>query len=213
MPSSTSPFPPERERTIPLTQYTDMQLDALRELANIGSGTASTALSTMLGRAVDISVPTAQALAFADAVEAIGPAEKLVTGMVIGVSGDMQATVLLLLGDGDAATLCGLLGVDPADEMAASALGEIGNIVGASYINALGAMTGLEMEPEPPQSATDMLGAIVASVLAGRAAGDDIALVLDSDLKVEGEDCSISFLLVPSHGGVQELLTRLGLGD
>ena len=54
----------------------------------------------------------------------------------------MDATVLLLLGENDAATLCGLLGVDPADEMAASALGEIGNIVGASYINALGAMTG-----------------------------------------------------------------------
>ena len=195
------------------TQFNDLQLDALRELANIGSGTASTALSGMLGRSVDISVPTAAALPFADAVDAIGPAERVVTGVVIGVKGDMAATVLLLLGEGDAATLCGLLGVDPADEMAISALGEIGNIVGASYINALGAMTGLEMEPEPPLSATDMLAAIVATVLAGRSADDDIALVLDSDLTVEGEDCSIGFLLVPSQGGVQELLTRLGLGD
>jgi chemotaxis protein CheC len=194
-------------------QFSDLQLDALRELANIGSGTASTALSSMLSRSVDISVPTAAALPFADAVEAVGPAERVVTGVVIGVNGDMAATVLLLLGDGDAATLCGLLGVDPADDLAASAVGEIGNIVGASYINALSAMTGLTLEPEPPQSATDMLAAIVATVLAGRATGDDIALVLDSDLTVEGEDCSISFLLVPSSGGVQELLTRLGLGD
>jgi chemotaxis protein CheC len=194
------------------TQFNDLQLDALRELANIGSGTASTALSSMLGRSVDISVPTAEALPFADALDAIGPAEKVVTGVVIGVHGDMIATVLLLLGAGDAATLCNLLGVDPADELAVSALGEIGNIVGASYINALGAMTGLNMEPDPPQSATDMLGAIVASVLAGSAASDDIALVLDSDLTVEGEDCSVSFLLVPSRGGVEELLTRLGLG-
>jgi chemotaxis protein CheC len=196
-----------------VSTFNDLQLDALRELANIGSGTASTALSSMLGRSVDISVPTAQALPFADAVDAVGPAEKLVTGVVIGVVGDMEATVLLLLGERDAGILCGLLGLDPDDELAPSALGEIGNIVGASYINALGAMTGLEMEPEPPQSATDMLGAIVASVLAGRASGDDIALVLDSDLQVEGEDCSISFLLVPSAGGVQELLSRLGLGD
>jgi chemotaxis protein CheC len=195
------------------TQFSDLQLDALRELANIGSGTASTALSTMLGRAVDISVPSARALPFAAAVDLAGPAERVVTGVVIGVAGEMEATVLLLLGERDAATLCGLLGVDPAGELADSAVGEIGNIVGASYINALAAMTGLEMEPEPPQSATDMLGAIVASVLAGRASGDDIALVLDSDLQVEGEDCSLSFLLVPSRGGVQELLTRLGLAD
>jgi chemotaxis protein CheC len=74
-------------------------------------------------------------------------------------------------------------------------------------------MTGLAMEPEPRQSATDMLAAIVASVLAGRTAADEVALVLDSDLTVEGEDCSISFLLVPSQGGVRELLMRLGLGD
>ena len=40
-----------------VSQYTDLQLDALRELANIGSGTATTALSSMLGAAVDISVP------------------------------------------------------------------------------------------------------------------------------------------------------------
>jgi chemotaxis protein CheC len=195
------------------TTFTELQMDALRELANIGSGTASTALAAMLGRPVDISVPTAQALPFADAVDATGPAERVVTGVVIGVMGELDATVLLMLGESDAAVLCNLLGVDPHDELAASALGEIGNIVGASYINALGAMTGLTMEPEPPPSATDMLGAIVASVLAGRASGDDIALVLDSDLTVEGEDCSISFLLVPSQGGVQELLNRLGLGD
>ncbi|HWT24790.1 MAG TPA: chemotaxis protein CheC [Solirubrobacteraceae bacterium] len=193
------------------TPFTELQMDALRELANIGSGTASTALASMLGRPVDISVPNAQALPFADAVDAIGPAEQIVTGVVLDVIGELDATVLLLLEESDAATLCGLLGVDPEDEMAASALGEIGNIVGASYINALGAMTGLELEPEPPVSATDMLAAIVATVLTGRAQGDDIALVLDSQLAVEGEDCSISFVLVPTRGGVEELLARLGL--
>jgi chemotaxis protein CheC len=196
---------------VSITHFSELQMDALRELANIGSGTASTALAAMLGRPVDISVPTAQALPFADAVDATGPAERVVTGVVIGVKGELDATVLLLLGENDAAVLCGLLGVDPADELASSALGEIGNIIGASYINALGCMIGLELEPEPPVSATDMLAAIVATVLAGKAQGDDIALVLDSDLTVEGEDCAISFLLVPSRGGVEELLARLGL--
>jgi chemotaxis protein CheC len=194
-----------------VSTFNDLQLDALRELANIGSGTASTALSSMLGRSVDISVPTAQALPFADAVDAIGPAEKLVTGVVIGVVGDMEGTVLLLLGENDAAVLCALLGVDPADEMAASALGEIGNIVGTSYINALAGMTGMDIEPTPPSTTTDMLGALVASVLAGAAMSGDVALMLDSNLLVEGEDCSISFLLVPDQGGVELLLSRLGL--
>ena len=194
------------------TQYTDLQLDALRELANIGSGTASTALSAMLGRSVDISVPNARALAFGAAVDAAGPQEQPVTGIVLGIVGDMVGTVLLLVPPADADAMCRMLGVDPAGELAHSALGEIGNVVGTSYINALAEMTGMELEPTPPGTATDMLAAIVQSVLAGHAHAGDVALMLDSDLTVEGEDCSISFLLVPDRGGVDELLARLGLG-
>jgi chemotaxis protein CheC len=192
-------------------QYTELQLDALRELANIGSGTASTALSAMLGRSVDISVPKAQALPFAEAVEAAGPAEQDITAIVLGIVGEMQGTVLLLVPPADADAMCRMLGVEPDDEFALSALGEIGNIVGTSYINALAGMTGMDIEPTPPSTTTDMLGALVASVLAGAAMSGDVALMLDSNLLVEGEDCSISFLLVPDQGGVELLLSRLGL--
>jgi chemotaxis protein CheC len=193
------------------TQYTELQLDALRELANIGSGTASTALSGMLARSVDISVPNALVLPMAGAVAALGDAEDATTGIVLGVSGDMDATVLLLVNPSHAALLCRMLGAPADSELGESALMEIGNIVGSSYINALATMTGMVIEPTPPSIATDMLAAIVESVLATRAAAGDIALLLDSDLVVEGEDCSISFLLVPDQGGVEQLLARLGL--
>ncbi|MDP9378392.1 MAG: chemotaxis protein CheC [Actinomycetota bacterium] len=193
------------------THFSDVQLDALRELANIGSGMASTALSGMLGRPVDISVPVASALPLAEAVEAIGPAEQEVTGVMLGIIGELKGSVVLLVSPEDAVKLCAFLGVEADSEWGLSALGEIGNIVGTSYINALAAMTGFEIEPTPPATATDMLGAIVATCLAEHADGTDIALVLDSDLAVEGDDCSISFLLIPQAGGVQELLGRLGI--
>jgi chemotaxis protein CheC len=192
-------------------QYSDLQLDALRELANVGSGTASTALSSMLGRSVDITVPNAFVLPMAEAVGSIGNAEDDVTGIVLGVVGDMEATVLLLVNPNHAALLCGMLGVPADSEFGESALMEIGNIVGSSYINALATMTGMSIEPTPPSLATDMLAAIVESVLAARATGGDVALLLDSDMVVEGEDCSVSFLLVPDQGGVEQLLARLGL--
>jgi chemotaxis protein CheC len=193
------------------TQYTELQLDALRELANIGSGTASTALSTMLGRSVDISVPNALVLPMGEAVASIGRAEDDVTGIVLGVFGDMEATVLLLVSPTHGALMCDMLGVPADSEYGESALMEIGNIVGSSYINALAMMTGMSIEPTPPSIATDMLAAIVESVLATRAAAGDVALLLDSNLVVEGDDCSVSFLLVPDQGGVEQLLARLGL--
>ena len=148
-----------------MTRYSELQLDALRELANIGSGNAATALSGLLGRSIDVSVPNALALPLADAVDAAGPAEAIVTGVVLPVYGDLDAIVLLLFTPEDADELTGLLGCEPGSEVALSALGEIGNILGSSYIGALGSMVGLMLEPRPPATATDMLGAIVASVL------------------------------------------------
>ena len=194
-----------------MTRYTDIQLDALRELANIGSGQASGALSSMLGRSVDITVPSASVLPMAEAVGTIGDPEAEYTGVVIPIVGEMPASVLLLFTPKDAELMCRLLGVESGTEIGVSALMEIGNIVGTSYINALAEMTGMELEPAPPGAATDMLGAIVESVLAERAGAGDSALLLDSDLVVEREDCSVSFLLVPDAGGVELMLGRLGL--
>jgi len=193
--------------------YAELQLDALRELANIGSGTAATALSSMLGRPVDISVPTALALPVADAVDAAGEPDAVVTAVVLPLVGDLDAIALLLFAREDAAALCALLGVDVASEVGVSALAEIGNILGSAYIGALTTMTALALEPRPPATATDMLGAIVSSVLAGNARETDIALLLDSELTVEGVECSLSFMLAPGRRGVAEILARLGLED
>jgi len=195
------------------TRYTDMQLDALRELANIASGTAATSLSQMLGKDVDLNVPKAFALPLADAVDATGNPEELVTGVALALEGDLEGVVLLLVKAQGAATLCGLLGVEPNTEVGDSAMGEIGNILGAAYLMALSAMTGLTLLPSTPFVVTDMLGSIVASVLAETVGHGDTALVLDSELDITGEPCAISFLLLPNAGGVNDLLAPLGLSE
>jgi chemotaxis protein CheC len=118
----------------------------------------------------------------------------------------------MLFPEEDAATLCRLLGLEADSELAASALGEVVNILCASYLGALGSMTGLQFELGPPQCVDDMLGAIMGSILAMSAGASDVALMLDSALLIEGQACSLSFLLVPSADGVEGLLAQLGLG-
>ncbi len=194
-------------------RYTDMQLDALRELANIASGTAATSLSQMLGREVDLKVPKAFALPLADAVEAAGDPEEIVSGVALQLEGDLAGIVLLLISASGAATLCSLLGVEVDTEVGESALGEIGNILGASYLAALSSMTGLTMLPSTPMVVSDMLGSIVATVLAETVGHGDTALVLDSQLDITGEPCEISFLLLPNAGGANGLLAPLGLAE
>lgn len=189
----------------------EIQLDALRELANIASGTAATALSQMLAREVEISVPRALALPPADAVDECGDPEQHVAGVVVAVRGDIEGLVLLLIPFEHAERLCAMLGVEPHTEVGDSALREIGNILATSYLNGLGAMTGLVLEPSPPALHSDMLGAIVSTTLIGTSGADELALVLDSELDVSGDPCSISFLLLPTSGQISDLLAPLGL--
>ena len=191
--------------------YSELELDALRELASIGSGTAATALSRLLGREIELEVPRALALGLADAVDAVGAADTPVTSAVLPVGG-VEAVVLLLFSEAEAAALCALLGVEVGSEVGDSALAEICNILGASALGAVARMTGLSLEPRPPHVLHDMLGAVVASALAETSGEVDVALVLDTELRVAGVACGISFLLVPTADGAAELLRRLGLG-
>jgi chemotaxis protein CheC len=207
----TAHAPERNPATMPPRHYTELQLDALQELASIGSGTAATALAQLLGRPVDITVPRARALGLADAVDAAGAPEEQVASALMGVGGDLEAVVLLLFPSADEATICGLLGVEADTDVGDSALGEIANILGASALGALAKMTELALEPRPPAVIHDMLGAIVASVLAETAGDVDVALMLDAELSIAGAPCSVSFMLLPTAGAVDELLARLGL--
>lgn len=189
----------------------EVQLDALRELSNIGSGSAGTALAAMLGRSIDLRVPTAAALPLADAVEQVGAPEELRHAVMLPGVGDVEATVVLLFPEEDAQRICGIYGIDASTPDGASMLGEVGNIVSANYLAALGQMTGLALEPAPPQVVYDQLGAIVASVLLAAAGTDDTALILDSQLLIEDEACSLSFLLLAGRDGVGRMLGNLGL--
>jgi len=193
------------------TQYTELQLDALRELANIGSGSAATSLSALLGRPIDVSIPTALALSLTDAVDSVGPVDACVVAVAMPVFGDFEAVVLMLLSPLDVATLCGLLGVEPNSELGLSALCEVGNIFGSAYLGALTAMTGLVGEPGPPETAHDILGAIISSLLVSTVSASDSVLLLGSGLAVEGEACSFSFMLLPEEGCIGEFLAKLGL--
>ena len=194
-----------------MSTYTAPQLDALREVANIGSGTAGTALGSMLGRSVDLSIPRVVAVPIAEVAETLGDPGRPVTAVVIPIMGAMDAVVVLLFAPEAADTLCGLLGVEPRSEVGISALKEIGNILGTSYVGSMEEMTGLQLEPRPPETCVDMLGAVLSSVLMHVAGDAGTALVMDSALEVEGEACELSFMLVPTAEGIAELLARLGM--
>ena len=138
-----------------IKRYEDMDLQALdvmREIGSIGTSHAATALSKLLQKEVRISIPSVNILGYNDAMNRIGDAEELVAAALVKMSGDIEGLMLFLF-DLDFANevLEKLLGSRyksflDMDEMARSALVEVGNIIICSYINAFSQLVNVEVE-------------------------------------------------------------------
>ena len=141
----------------------EMQIDVLREIGNIGSGNAATALSEMLGHPVSISVPKVRILDYAEVVTGLGGPETMVVGLLLTLSEDVEGMMMFLLQREFAhMSLSALLGeeierFDQIDEMGMSAIREVSNIMAASYVTAIASLTGLTINISTPDLTIDML--------------------------------------------------------
>lgn len=192
-------------------EFTDMQQSALAEIANIGSGHAATALSGLLGRPVDVGYSAAVLTVLGKAIDEVGAPMNRSALVDTPIHGD-QGNVLLVFPEESAEELCGLLGTSMDDEWGLSALQEVGNILSASYLNAIVEMTGLALEPDPPKVEVDLLGQMIASSGAAGGNPSDPTVLMRSYLTVEGSTTRFSFLFVPRLRSVQALLEALGVG-
>ena len=68
----------------------EIQLDAIKEIGNIGAGNACTALSVLLGTMVDMDVPNVHVLDFESTSEYLGGEENPILGIQIDVTDDLE---------------------------------------------------------------------------------------------------------------------------
>ena len=113
----------------------DLQLDALREVENIGAGHAATALSQMTDRRIMISVPRINVTRLEDVADLLGDPQEVVAAILLHMLGDLTGRTLLVFPEPSARRICDLLlrrpkGATTAfDELEKSSLKEAGNIV------------------------------------------------------------------------------------
>src|SRR6185295_2847459 len=109
-----------------------LQLDALREVANIGAGHAATALSQMIGETIMISVPTISISRLENIPPQVSSPDEPVAAVLMHMLGDLTGRTLLVFPRRTARRLASLLlrrqGGDELNEMEQSAIKEAGNI-------------------------------------------------------------------------------------
>jgi chemotaxis protein CheC len=200
-------------------ELNDLHIDVLREIGNIGSGNAASALSTMLDRKVDISVPRVRVLDYAEVTESLGGPEELMAGLLLSLCGDVTGMIMFLLHKDFAHmvinTLTGMEmeNINVLDEFSSSAICEVGNIMAASYVNAIASMTGLLIDISPPDVCVDMVGAILSvPAIYFADMGDKIIFIEDEFDKQEESDKNTShILMLPEADSLKTIMEKLGL--
>ena len=80
-------------------ELSPVAIDCLREIGNIGSGSAASALSAMLGKNVEMRVPDVRVLDYQQVIDEMGGAEKVIIGILVRLTGDINGMIMFLLED------------------------------------------------------------------------------------------------------------------
>lgn len=197
-----------------LARLTPVQLDALREVANIGAGHAATALSQMTGERIMISVPQLTIARVDEVPHQIAAPEEPVAAVLMRMEGDLTGLTLLVFPQPIALRVAALMmrrpvaALGPIEE---SAIKEAGNILSAAYLNALADFLGMTLLPSPPGLAVDMSDAVFSSTYLESAQGASQVLCVESEFQLqEGrERLRGYFLLLPDPASLRRILTTI----
>ena len=169
-----------------LDELNALHFDVLKEIANIGAGNATTALSKMLNAKVDMKVPCIQFMEFKELAEGIGGAENLVVGILLTLDIGIDGMMMFVLERDSAEQIVNLLmgksgKLDEFTEMDLSALQEIGNIIAGSYLSAISAFTNMTISASVPYLSIDMAGAILSVPAIEFSKISDKALLIETE--------------------------------
>lgn len=196
--------------------FSDMELDALKEIGNIGAGNAATALSLLLSSKISMDVPQVAIIPFDDVSNSVGGPENLVTGIFMRITGDISGNILIIIPKANARNLLYHLlkqkpGEDAFSSMEESALTEVGNIIAGSYIVALSDFTKLTMKITAPDFAYDMAGAILSFPLSLYGYMGDTAFLIETRFTQCIDNINFHFFLIPDDESLKVLLKAIGV--
>ncbi|GAB2563349.1 chemotaxis protein CheC [Gracilibacillus alcaliphilus] len=205
---------------VDMNNLSSLHLDILSEIGNIGSGNAATALSNLLNKKIDMSVPAIKIVEFNELMEYVGGPDQVIVSVCLRIQGEAPGSMFFVLQPEEANLLAEqLINVNVSDiiedEMALSAISEVGNILSGSYLSALSDFTSINMQPTVPTLVMDMAAAILMQGMIEISQESDYAIIIDTSIVQEGspqrELIKGHFLLLPDPDSFGKIFESLGV--
>jgi len=197
-----------------------LQLDALREVANIGAGHAATALSQMTNRTIMIDVPEVNVRQLEEVADLFGAPDDVAAAVLMNVMGDLTGRTLVLIPKPSALVLCDILfrrapgmtqQLGPMEE---SGLKEAGNILASAYLNALSDFMGMMLIPSVPSLVVDLIAAVLTTAYLNFGHDRDLVFCVETSFRVEAssEPLRGHFLLLPDMPSLRAIFDAIRVG-
>ena len=173
----------------------------------------------MLGKSVSMRVPDVRVMNYSNVIDEMGGPEKVITGILVHLDGDIQGMIMFLLEDNFAKiVLSTFLGkqnvrVVDLDQDDFSTIKEMGNIMAGSYLRAIGQLTGLTIDMSVPAMTVDMMGAIMSVPIVMYSEIGDKVLFINDGFVIDGVDIKSNIILIPDMKSLYILMKKLGVAE
>jgi chemotaxis protein CheC len=193
-------------------QTSEAASGAWARLIQKGTAKSMENLSQMVGQEIETKTFRLREIPIAQISELVGGPEVMSVGIYLTVHGSADGHLMLIYDPGIACAFVDLLMMQPEGttttlgEMEQSALGEMGNIVGASFLNVLADDVGMDLRPSPPAVMLDMAGALLDLVAADLLMTQDDAFVAETTFSAPGREITGMFFVMPSASLMEKLI-------
>src|SRR3989442_478 len=195
-----------------------LQLDALKEGANIGAGHAATALSQLTNRRIMISVPEINIARLEEVPELLGNAGEGGAAVLMHMLGDLTGRTLLLFPEAVGRKVCDMLLRRPLgttsvfDVLEQSCLKEAGNILSGAYMNALSDFMGMLLLPSVPSLVVDVSAAVPTPTSLNFGHERDFVFCVEPEFTIDSaEGLRGHFLLLPDLASLKAIFDAIRL--
>ncbi|MFA4877873.1 MAG: chemotaxis protein CheC [Methanoregula sp.] len=195
-------------------EFTAIQMDAMRELSNIGAAHSATTLSQMLDTQIGMSVPEINIVDISRVGDFL--TDELTTLVIFELQGDIPHGGFLVLHfprDSALRTANIIQGSEqtehPFNEMDQSAILEVGNIMVSSFLSATSDLLGFMMLPSPPILVFDMAHAAITSLIAQMTVEVDDVILFRVRLTSDEHNISGNILIFLEVSTLEKVAARL----
>lgn len=198
------------------TNLTEVQIDALRETNNIGTGHAAIALSQMLGKKIMIAVTRSEIIPGEVFLKNMAcEKDEAVVGIYLQTLGDIQGALFYMFKKDSSLKLSDMLlfrqagGTKFVDEKAQSALKEACNILTGAFFSVLGDMLEIKVLHKDPHFAYDKPGIIMYSICEEIFGSRQERICLATEFIESSSQISGSFAFIPKDESMEIILKKL----